>query len=53
MGQRKFLKEVPPGVAGVHQADTQWEGGLGGNIPAKSTACAKAQNVYTLVRLFI
>lgn len=28
-------------------------GGPGGNIPAKFTACAKAQNVYTLVRLFI
>lgn len=40
-------------AAGVHKANTHRERELGGGIPSEPTVCAKAPNIYTLVRLFI
>ena len=48
LSQRK-----PPPGDGWSSRQTQSGRGLAGHIPAELAACAKAQNVYTLVRLFI
>lgn len=41
------------GSWGSQGGHTKGDGTGGGEIPAKPTVCARAPNIYTLVRLFI